>query len=151
MVGGGPCGLAGRRALGPRPAVAARPCQAHASLQRPTYTRGACRKSKENSDEPSLPKSRSGCSSSTTEPALFSAFTHTRSDARLIPGKGELVFLGIPREEVKQMRKTIPFKKKNPELLTVTGPGARREWGAILGPGTVVWRRRPGEPGRHPF
>lgn len=38
-----------------------------------------------------------------------------------MPGKGELVFLGIPKEEVKQMSKTIPFKKTNkptPKLLT---------------------------------
>lgn len=44
-------------------------------------------------------------------------FPHTRSDVLLIPGKGERVFPGIPKAEVKQTSKTIPFKKKKPQLL----------------------------------
>lgn len=51
---------------------------------------------------------------------LHFSLTHAPSDVRLIPGKGELVFLGSPKEEVKQMSKTIPFKKTKqypPKLL----------------------------------
>jgi hypothetical protein len=43
---------------------------------------------------------------------LHISFAHIRTDALAIPGKGEHMFLGIPKEEVKQTHPTIPFKKK---------------------------------------
>lgn len=75
------------------------------------------KKTKGNNDKPASQISHTVCQTMMPASILRFLFTQTQADVRLIPGTGDLAFLGTPKEEVKQLSKTIPFKKKAPNCL----------------------------------